>query len=321
MVLPPLRLRVAADQQSMLKDMNVAEVQPKQTLADALETSPRGWPLVLVCLGGLTVTGWLYLGAMIADMVPAMDMSEAGPGMGLLNYFNNLAGLPDEVRAAIAALCLPESASTFGMPSARWTLADGLKVFTMWFMMALAMMIPTAIPMLRAFMREQAPLVGSGHLTGQTLLAAGGYLFVWTGYAVAATLVQWLLTLLGALGPMMAPVSLALSASVLVAAGIYQFTPAKQSCLVRCWHPRFAFSRNGAFREGITQGLSCLGCCWAVMAVMFAVGVMNVLWVALLGVLMAVEKSLPSRWIYRIAGAVFLVWGTGLGALILMAQG
>ncbi|MBD8890826.1 DUF2182 domain-containing protein [Labrenzia suaedae] len=308
--------------------MNVTEAQPKQTLVDALESSPRGWPLVLVCLSGLTVTGWLYLGAMIADMIPAMDMSEAGPGMGLLNYFNNLAGLPEDVRAAIAALCLPESASTFGMPKERWTLVDGLKVFTMWLMMALAMMIPTAVPMLRAFMRERAPRVRPGKLAGETLLAAGGYLFVWTGYALAATFVQWLLTLAGELGPMMAPVSLTLSASVLVAAGIYQFTPAKQSCLVRCWHPRFAFTRTspdgkvpGAFREGITQGLSCLGCCWAVMAVMFAVGVMNVLWIALLGILMAVEKSLPSRWIYRIIGVVFLLWGTGLGVLILSSQG
>lgn len=310
------------------EDLNLANSEPRPAIAQALQDSPRGWPLVLACLSVLTAGGWIYLGTMVADMVPSMDMSEAGPGMGLLNHFNNLAGLPAEVRAAIAALCLPDSAVTFGMPAQEWGLADGLKVFTMWLMMALAMMIPTAVPMLRAYMREQAAITGSSQTVSAVLAVAAGYLFIWGGYAVAATLVQWLLTRANALGPMMAPVSLALSASVLLAAGLYQFTPAKQACLVRCWHPRFAFQRQGAgsrtpgaFREGMVQGLSCLGCCWAVMAVMFAVGVMNVLWIAVLGAMMAVEKSLPSRWIYRVIGAVFLIWGSGLAALILSSQG
>ena len=106
---------------------------------------------MVACLGTLCLLGWAYLGLMIADMVPVMDMTEAGPGMGLFNLFNDFSGLPPEARAALAALCLPTSVATFGMPGSEWGLVDLGLVFWMWLMMALAMMLPTAFPMLRAY--------------------------------------------------------------------------------------------------------------------------------------------------------------------------
>ena len=286
--------------------------------------SGRGWPAVLLLILLMSLTGWAYLSVMVADMVPAMDMSEAGPGMGLFNSFNLFAGLPPEARAALAALCLP-AGSTFGMPSMAMTPADIVKIFLMWAMMALAMMLPTAIPMLRKYFAEISldPANGTPAFRA-TLAAAGGYLTIWLGYAVLATAAQWLLSKAGAMTDMMAPATLALTISVLFAAGLYQFTPAKQVCLARCWYPRWAFDRREAqpglgtgFREGIVQGWACLGCCWAVMTVMFAVGLMNILWIALLGGLMAIEKTFPNRLFPYILGAGLLLWACFLTFLLL----
>ncbi|MBS8259392.1 DUF2182 domain-containing protein [Roseibium polysiphoniae] len=292
-------------------------VEHQETQPNALA---RGWPWVLACLLGLTLAGWLYLSLMVADMISVMDMTEAGPGMGVFNAFNIYQGLPPEARAAIAALCLPTSVATFGMPAETWAAADVAKVFVMWLMMALAMMLPSAIPMLNAYARRQGKQTSQARNGTETLLVAAGYLTVWSGYAVIATGAQWLLTLTSAVTPMMAPASMAFAATILMAAGAYQFTRAKKACLVRCWYPRFAFAeRTGvvaAYKEGLVQGLACLGCCWAIMTVMFAVGLMNVIWIVVLGVLMAVEKTLPNNWLHVLIGIIFLGWGLALIALM-----
>ena len=278
------------------------------------------WFAVAAVLSGLVLIGWLYLLAMMADMLPIMDMSEAGPGMGLFNAFNIYHGLPAEARAVLAALCLPEAVATFGMPSEVWGAADTAKVFLMWLMMALAMMLPTAFPMLKAYMSHHAAGNAPHILKYSTFAAAAGYLSVWVFYAVIATGAQWILTSLQVLSPMMAPVSLVFTATILLAAGAYQFTQAKYACLTRCWYPRFHFygspSIKGGLREGAVQGFLCLGCCWAVMGVMFAVGIMNILWVALLGLLMGLEKALPSYWLYKGIGVFFVLWGGALAALV-----
>ncbi|MBN9670594.1 DUF2182 domain-containing protein [Roseibium aggregatum] len=295
------------------------------TRKDRLESGKtgRGWPFVLMTVAVLCLTGWTYLVAMVADMVPVMDMTQAGPGMGILNQFNLFKGLSAEARAALAVICLPAGA-TFGMPGPDMGPADLFRIFAMWTMMALAMMLPSALPMLRAYSAETAGK-GEGATLSSTVpvvMAVFGYLAVWVGYAVVATAVQWGLYRFGAMNDMMAPVSMALTTSVLFAAGLYQFTPAKQACLARCWYPRFVFAalqRSGAhagFREGLVQGLACLGCCWAVMTVMFAVGLMNIIWIALLGGVMALEKSLPSRVLPAAIGVVLIVWAGLLTALI-----
>ncbi|WP_208999341.1 DUF2182 domain-containing protein [Roseibium sediminis] len=304
-----------------------ADILMSQGAKDTLtvdQTTQRGWPLVVACLAALCLSGWIYLGLMVADMVPVMDMTEAGPGMGLFNLFNDFAGLPAEARAALAALCLPTSVATFGMPGAEWGLVDLGLVFWMWLMMALAMMLPSAVPMLRAYFVKAGSQIDTPVLS--TLLVAVGYLVIWVAYSVVATLAQWGLSKLGLLGGMMAPVHLALTASVLVVAGLYQFTPAKQACLYRCWYPRWLFlnlrheekETGAAFREGLMQGMACLGCCWAMMTLMFAVGLMNVLWVAALGVLMALEKTFPSRWFSRALGILLLAWGGALSYLLMV---
>lgn len=302
-----------------------ATATEKNTLTQELETgiSRRGWPLVLLFVVALSLAGWSYLLVMIADMVPAMDMTEAGPGMGVFNHFNIFAGLSAEARAALAVICLPAGA-TFGMPGPDMTGYDLVKVFLMWAMMSMAMMLPTAIPMIRAYHAwiRRGPVAASA-MAAPSIAAVLGYLSIWLGYAVVATFAQWGLSIAGGLSDMMVPASLALTTSVLFAAGLYQFTPAKTACLQRCWYPRWTFSGDqtgrglvNGYREGLEQGLICLGCCWAVMTVMFAVGLMNVVWIALLGGIMALEKTFPSRVLPRLIGAGLIGWATLLVGLI-----
>lgn len=270
-------------------------------------------------VGLLAVVGWAYLMAMVVAMVPVMDMTEAGPGMGLLNRFNLFAGLPAEARAALAVLCLPGEVATFGMPDGTSLAGDAGLVFLMWMMMTLAMMLPSALPVFIA----HAGRWPQRHLLLSTGFLALGYLTVWTGYAILATVAQLVLSAAGLLSPMMAPVSLVLAGTTLIAAGLYQFTPAKLSCLSRCWVPRWQStgpdgSPRSLMQEGLVQGLACFGCCWAMMTVMFAVGIMNIVWVAILGIVMTVEKNVPSLWLYKLIGVFFIAWG---GLLLVLATG
>lgn len=157
-------------------------------------------------------------------------------------------------------------------------------VLVMWVAMVFAMMIPTAAPTFHAY----ADAARSG-----TFALIAGYTSVWIVISLLATAFQVWLVHLGAMAPHMAPAGSALSASIMIAAGIYQFTPLKWACLVRCRNPRTADVMSGAgdaFRIGIEEGLACLGCCWAMMAVMFAAGLMNLAVMALLGTIMGVEK-------------------------------
>jgi len=279
-----------------------------------LARNPRAVVFASVALAALF--GWVYLAAMVVDMVPAMDMGELGPGMALFNEFNIFAGLSPEARAALAAICLPEGASTFGMPNSEiWSAGDAGLVFVMWVMMALAMMLPSAAPMIAAFAELPQPMTTRSARVAPVVVLALGYLSVWVGYAVLATAAQGLLTAARMMSPMMSPATMVIAGTTLVAAGLYQFTPAKLACLLRCQRPiPFFLEKRPAsylevYRLGIIQGLLCLGCCWALMTVMFAVGVMNVIWIAVLGLLMAVEKTVFRMWIPRAVGVFLIVWG------------
>ncbi|MBT9288257.1 DUF2182 domain-containing protein [Prosthecodimorpha staleyi] len=304
-----------------------SDPEPRTSGRDAALRVPA--PL-LVSFALAVGLGWAWLAVLVAAMLPATDMTALGPGMGWLNSFNIFAGLPDGARAALAVLCTPD-AGHFGMPGAgAWGAGDLALVFLMWLAMVLAMMLPSAAPMLAAFHRRAgAERLGST----ATVLVALGYLTVWTLFAVAATVVQAGLTVVGALTPAMAPASLVLAGSTLIAAGLYQLTPMKAACLVRCRVPATALASGwraragAAFGFGIDQGIACFGCCWALMAVMFAVGIMNVVWVAILGAVMTVEKAAMSRVLSFAIGAFLAVWGAGLilaspvGARLLAAIG
>lgn len=260
--------------------------------------------------------GWAYLALIIADMLPRMDMASLGPGMQFFNEFNIFKGLPEEARAALAVLCLPSGSETFGMPSqGSWTGMDFAVVLLMWVMMTLAMMLPSAAPMLATFAELSETKQRKFFLPLSVTILGLGYLTMWAGYSLVAASGQWLLTEARALSPVMAPATMVLTATTLIAAGLYQFTPSKRACLTRCQRPgpyfsaRTASSYFGIYKLGLEQGLFCLGCCWALMAVMFAVGIMNIVWIAALGFFMATEKLIHATWFPRAVGVFLVVWG------------
>jgi predicted metal-binding membrane protein len=256
-------------------------------------------------IGFAALAGWIWIAMAVAAMAPSTDMATLGPGMGIFNQFNLFAGLPESVRAGLSVLCSP-------IGGVKLTGADIATVFAMWVAMVLAMMLPAASPMLIAYTSAEE----GGHVVS-SLWPLAGYLAVWLVFAIAATGAQVLLTAAGKMTPAMTPANLILAATTLIGAGIYQFTPLKVACLARCRMPPPHFgdlspSVGRAFRDGLRRGQWSVGCSWALMSVMFAVGVMNVVWIVILGVIMAVEKAIPSSLTPRFVGVGLIVWGVAI---------
>ena len=197
-----------------------------------------------------------------------------------------------------------------------WPVASLGPLFVMWVVMMVAMMLPSAAPMIFTFAavarnrrQHQRPYV-------PVAVFASGYLIVWGGFSALVTVAQWLLHRAALLSPMMVASSALLSGILLLLAGVFQFTPLKRSCLTHCRAP-LAFITTcwregwgGAFTMGLEHGLFCAGCCWALMALLFALGMMNLLWIALLTILVGLEKILPRRsYLSRGAGVLLALWG------------
>ncbi len=205
---------------------------------------------------------------------------------------------------------------TMDMP---WSAADLFYTFAMWAVMMAGMMAPSALPMLLLFAAARAGRDKRG-VSPATLTFGLGYLAVWTGFSVGATVAQWGLHQAALLSMAMASSSGRLTGAILIAAGGYQLTPWKSRCLTHCRSPLGFLMTNwrdgtmGAFRMGLRHGAYCLGCCWALMCVLFAVGVMNLVWVAALTVFVLIEKIGPAGAIVaRVAGVAMV--GFGIAAI------
>src|ERR1700726_639437 len=213
---------------------------------------------------------------------------------------------------------IPAGIGIMAPTNAPWKAIEFAFVFAMWAVMMVGMMAPSAAPMILMYAR-----VGrQGKIAGKPLAATGwfaaGYFLAWAGFSLAATLVQWVLEREALLDARMASANILLGAVVLLAAGLYQWTPLKNACLAQCQTPfRFLMS-HGGFRSnvlgclhlGLLHGTYCVGCCSVLMALLFMVGVMNVLWIALLALLVLLEKLTPwGRWVAHIAGAVCIAAG------------
>ncbi len=196
-----------------------------------------------------------------------------------------------------------------------WTARYAALVFLMWVIMMLAMMLPSTAPAILlagALMRQR----DGGHIIGPTGLFVSGYVTIWCGFSLAATGLQWGLDRAGLLSGDMASGSATLAGVLLVAAGLYQWTPLKQSCLVQCRSPYEHLLRYwrqgtmGPMLAGVRHGLFCLGCCWVLMGLLFVGGLMNVLWIGGLALLVFIEKLLPrGPWVTRWAGVALVAWG------------
>ena len=195
-----------------------------------------------------------------------------------------------------------------------------VEAFVMWLIMMVAMMLPSAAPMILLYGRLARGGRQQGAVFASMTVFAGLYLAVWGGFSAVAALIQWALARSGAISDMgLAFGDRRVAGALLVAAGLYQLTPLKHACLEKCrsplsflmrlWRPGLA----GAARLGLTHGLYCLGCCSMLMALLFVFGVMNLAWVALLAIVVLIEKVVPGgQRIGRLAGIAALALGVAM---------
>jgi predicted metal-binding membrane protein len=256
----------------------------------------RDRAVVFAALAILTALAWMDLAWLADDMgMGGMDMS----GFRMI--------------PAAQGLMMPASAP--------WQPIEFAYVFAMWIVMMIGMMTPSAAPMILIYARVGRQAEMSGQPFAASAWFATGYLVAWTGFSLAATFAQWALQRAALLNPMMESASNVLGAVVLIAAGVYQWTPLKEVCLSYCQAPLTFIMRHGGFRReatgalalGFRHGLYCIGCCWALMLLLFVGGVMNLLWIAALAVLVLMENVVPfGKSVSRVAGLAFIAMGAWL---------
>ncbi len=198
-----------------------------------------------------------------------------------------------------------------------WTLGYAVLVLLMWWVMMVAMMLPSVAPTVllhSALMRR-----GMHAANVPTMSAAflGGYLVIWGAFSLAVTALQFALEAAGVVSAtMMTLIDSLPGGMVLIAAGLFQFTPLKQACLSHCQSPaqflteRRRTGHGGAFVMGLEHGMYCMGCCWFLMALLFVGGIMNLYWIVGLAAFVAFEKLTPfGGTTSKFAGAALIVWG------------
>lgn len=253
--------------------------------------------IVLVALIAVTIIAWTEV------LILAQSMS----------YMAAMAGMPGMKMDAFGMM-----SPVFG----HWSAGHFGAMLAMWIVMMIGMMTPSAAPMILIYTRIARSNAGARPFAS-TFWFAGGYLLAWMGFSVLATLTQWALEQLALLTPMMASASHSFAGLLLIAAGVYQWLPIKYACLSQCRAPLSFVMSRGGFRSdvagsvmlGLQHGLYCIGCCWALMALLFVGGVMNLLWIAALMVFVLLEKLVPGwRYFARASGAA----AVGFGAWVLL---
>lgn len=246
----------------------------------------RDRAVVLGALAALSAAAWAYL-LWLADM--PMEAMDGMPGM------ERMPGMDAPPMRHGPALAFS---------------------FATWTLMMVGMMTPAASPMILLYARVGRQAAAQGAPFAPAGFFAAGYLAAWTGFALIATLQQAALETL-IVTSVMEPLPHRLGGALMVVAGLYQLSPWKQACLTACQHPLAFIQRHGGFRDdpagaftlGIRHGLYCVGCCWALMGLLFVAGVMNVLWIAALTLLALTERLVPGPWFARVTGAVLLLAG------------
>ena len=206
-----------------------------------------------------------------------------------------------------------------------WSAADFGLMFLMWAVMMTAMMVPSAAPMILLFAtvnrrrrEQQRPYVA-------TVVFLSGYVLVWSGFAAAATVGNWALHANSLLSSMMGESTSAyLGGALLMTAGVFQWSRLKYVCLTHCRSPISFLMRDwreggrGALKMGLHHGTYCVGCCWILMALLFVLGVMNLLWIAALAGFVLLEKVVPAgRRVSRATGVLLVLWGALMAAGVL----
>ncbi|RWA76914.1 MAG: DUF2182 domain-containing protein [Mesorhizobium sp.] len=271
-----------------------------------LARSPR--LAVTLTIGAGIVLAWFILAAM-AIRGAESRLAGGAPGDKLLKDLPRLP-LP-EFLDRFFALCLAPA------PLAGSAAAQALAFVLMWFLMAVAAMLPSAAPMIRTYCEIADTARTKGEPVVHPLVLVAGYLATWLAASVAFAALT--LAVHGfAAGRVLDPAVGLAGAAALTIAGLFQFSGLKQACLKKCRNPFSILFANWSvipariFGLGAEQGIWCLGCCWALMLVMFAVGVMNIFWMALIGLFTLIEKQTTGRVASQVAGAILLVWAAAL---------
>jgi predicted metal-binding membrane protein len=198
-------------------------------------------------------------------------------------------------------------------------MADARIMFAMWWVMMVGMMLPSAAPMILTFATINRKKRERSQPYVPTTIFALGYLTAWGAFSVFATAAQWGLQQAALLSPMLIANNVYLAGALFVCAGLYQWTPLKHLCLKNCRSPlnyiinSWRNGRRGAFVMGWQHGLYCLGCCWLVMGLLFAIGIMNLVWVATIATFVFLEKLFPrGEVIARISGVLMTAFGAYL---------
>lgn len=243
--------------------------------------------IVLVALIIVVVFSWAYV--------------LAGAGMGM---------------SAFEMTRMSGSGAMGMMMPAQWSIEYVGVMFLMWWVMMIAMMLPSATPMVLLFAMMNRKQKEKGNSYVPTTLFALAYLVVWACFSVVAVAVQWGLEDMALLSPMLVSASPFLGGGLLLAAGIYQLTPLKQACLRHCRSPlqfvlsRWRNGRRGAFRMGVEHGAYCVGCCWFLMGLLFFGGVMNLYWIIGIAAFVFFEKSIPAgHWLSYCVGVLLILSG------------
>lgn len=246
--------------------------------------------IAAVCVIVLAGLGWIYLGILSANAMPASS--------GLWSW--------------ITALCRPAAAA-----SSAGFIQFSL-IATMWSAMALAMMLPSAAPMILTYAEIADTAARKGEPVVSPFALAFGYAAVWIAFALLAAALQMVLASAGLNWNNGSDAASRVAGILFLVAGLYQFSTLKQSCLRACQRPFPFFFANwrttirGVFGLGMRQGLHCLGCCWAMMLLMLITGAMNVVWMAGLGLVMTIEKMTSTPRFSQILGVIFIVIGVAI---------
>lgn len=240
--------------------------------------------IVLAGLAGITALSWAYL-IYLALRMSATPMQMSMPGMVMPQW----------------------------QP---WGKVDFALMLLMWVVMMVGMMVPSASPMILTFTSVNRDRHAKGEVVVPTAVFLAGYAVVWGTFSLAATLTQWGLHQAALLSPMMVSTSPILGGLLLIAAGSFQWSALKHACLSKCRTPlsflltEWRDGPRGALVMGLRHGVFCTGCCWALMALLFVGGVMNLLWVATIAIFVLVEKIAPRGLrIERVVGLGLIAWG------------
>jgi predicted metal-binding membrane protein len=211
------------------------------------------------------------------------------------------------------AIGAPEALSRAVATPVAWTPSYALTMIAMWWVMMIAMMLPSASPVILL----HAKVSSAEGSAVPSIVFTSGYALAWGGFSLAAAATQWLLESAGVLSPFMMNTSSAIFAGmILVYAGAYQLSPLKRACLRHCQSPLGFLTHHwqsgtwGALRMGLHHGVYCLGCCAGLMAILFFGGIMNLYWIGGLAILLLLEKLLPAGMrLSYLTGPALILWG------------